>query len=353
MDPSENEKRVDRLTVREFELPPSSIISSETIDILGQYQAELQQYNNAVSARVHRDTLASIDAVRSIQAKEFYQTDIYRTLVDRYPVTIKLEAIGGVPCEVISPLRSNASLPRESVIINFHGGSFQYGARTNSRLESIPLASMMNSTVIAVDYRMAPKHQHPAATNDGESVYRAVLEQYSPGLIAVIGSSAGALLSSMLMVRLLEQKLPLPAAVGLIAGGAFHWLSGDFGFIGAALLKAEHGVSLDLSGSHPYFPTISPLDSAVFPGLNQEMLRRIPPSLLVSSTRDFALSSVVQTHAQLTKLGVAANLHIMEGLGHCFHYNSYLTETHDIRRITSAFFEKQFANYRERFINVG
>ena len=59
-----------------------------------------------------------------------------------------------------------------------------------------------------------------------------------------------------------------------------------------------------------------PNDSLVVPLRSQAVLSQFPPSLLISGTRDFALSSVVYTHSQLVKLGVEGDLHIWEGLGH-------------------------------------
>ena len=68
-----------------------------------------------------------------------------------------------------------------------------------------------------------------------------------------------------------------------------------------------------------------------------------PPTLLSSATRDFRLSPVVATHAQLARLGVHAQLHVYEGLGHCFHYNLDLPESKELYRATIQFFEQHLA----------
>ncbi len=59
------------------------------------------------------------------------------------------------------------------------------------------------------------------------------------------------------------------------------------------------------------------MDSARYPAGSPEIKRQFPPSLLISGTRDPALSSTVFTHAALVDLGVDAELHIWEGAPHC------------------------------------
>ncbi|ARN73810.1 alpha/beta hydrolase [Oceanicoccus sagamiensis] len=66
-----------------------------------------------------------------------------------------------------------------------------------------------------------------------------------------------------------------------------------------------------------------------------------PPSLLISSTRDYLLSSVVATHRQLTRLGVEADLHIWEGLDHVFHYNPALPDARELHQLIVQFFARQ------------
>src|SRR5690349_780082 len=48
------------------------------------------------------------------------------------------------------------------------------------------------------------------------------------------------------------------------------------------------------------------------------VLARFPPTLIITSTRDIALSPAVYTHTQLVKLGVDAQLHVWEAMVHGF-----------------------------------
>ena len=71
------------------------------------------------------------------------------------------------------------------------------------------------------------------------------------------------------------------------------------------------------------------------------MMSQFPPSLLVSGSRDFLLSDVLATHRQLTNLGVEADLHVWEGLGHAtFAFNPRLPESDEVHQVIVRFFNK-------------
>ena len=64
-----------------------------------------------------------------------------------------------------------------------------------------------------------------------------------------------------------------------------------------------------------------------------------PPSLMVASTRDCALSSVVNTHRELVKQGVVADLHIWDGLDHMFYLDGEMSESREVYDVVVRFFE--------------
>ena len=99
--------------------------------------------------------------------------------------------------------------------------------------------------VVAALYRLAPEHPFPAAVDDAVAVYRELLKTHKPEQIAIYGTSAGAILTGEVAVRLKQLSLPEPAALGIFSGfgrfraaGRFgaslwaawiHWISGDAG----------------------------------------------------------------------------------------------------------------------------
>ena len=77
------------------------------------------------------------------------------------------------------------------------------------------------------------------------------------------------------------------------------------------------------------------------PGDHEALVARFPPSLLISGTRDFALSGVLTSHQLLTRLGVEADLHIWEGHGHAvFAFNPRLPESDEVHNVIVEFFAR-------------
>ena len=334
----------DVANIPAFTLPESSLLGERSKQGLVDYREALMLLGEQVAKALADIPVEDHAQRRTIEAQCFYQQPFYQTLLERYPVTIEQRSIGGVLCEVFTPMvTEESSVPNDRVLLNFHGGSFQFGARTNSHLESIPVAALSGMRVISVDYRMSPEYQHPAATEDAVSVYEALLADYAPTQIGVFGASAGAGLSAMLIANLHERGQPLPAALGLFACGAIHWQEGDYHAIGAALLKGLINGELAPKGQHPYFKGVACDDVQAFPGYSPQVMAAFPPTLCMSSTRDFALSAVVHTHNQLVEQGVAADLHIWDGLDHVFHYNPYLPEAHAMNKRVAAFFKQWLA----------
>ena len=68
------------------------------------------------------------------------------------------------------------------------------------------------------------------------------------------------------------------------------------------------------------------------------MLARFPPTLVVTGTRAFELSSAVYTHSRLVKAGVHAELHVWEGMFHGFFYNPDVPESRDCLDVIASFF---------------
>jgi acetyl esterase/lipase len=69
-------------------------------------------------------------------------------------------------------------------------------------------------------------------------------------------------------------------------------------------------------------------------------MAKFPPSLLIATTRDIGESAVVYTHSQLIKLGVEADLHVWEGLDHCFFGGFDVPESRDVYDVIVKFFDR-------------
>jgi len=253
-----------------------------------------------------------------------------------YPVNVADDKIAGVPVRVVTPL-TIAPEKRDRVLINLHGGGFN--SDSGSLTESIPIANLSGTKVIAVLYRLAPEHPFPAALDDAVAVYQELLKSYKPANIGIYGTSAGAILTAEVTSKLKRLKLPMPAAAGVFSG------MGDFSRPGDSLaLFALNGFSGHLDPPDPHDddqeyvgstdskdPVLSPLyaDRSGF-----------PPTLFITSGRDLLLSGTTILHRAYLRAGVDAQLVVFEALPHAFWNNPSLPEAKEADHIMANFFDQ-------------
>ncbi|MYF31119.1 MAG: alpha/beta hydrolase [Gammaproteobacteria bacterium] len=291
-------------------------------------------------------------AARQCVADGYYETSIYKDTRAKHPVEITGETIAGVYTEVFVPTNGVAAANKNRVLISIHGGGFTIGARYFSHTEAMQVAHMGGYKVISPDYRMAPEFTHPAGLEDVVAVYRAMLKGYDAASIGIYGCSAGAMLTAQAVAYLLRNNLPTPGGIGLFCAGipmtdgavpgVFKMGRSESAF----LVSAINGFPRPVERTNPprargYFTGVKADDPMVAPGDHDELLARFPPSLLISGTRDFALGGVLASHNRLVRLGVEANLHIWEGLGHAtFAFNPRLPESDEVHNVIVRFFDE-------------
>ena len=321
-----------------FELPASNFLDEATQAALAAQRARLKALaEEAATADLPQP--ASPAEARELEREQFYNSETYQNLLKRYSVEIETTVIGGIDVEIFTPSDGIAPNNHSRVLLNFHGGAFQYGSRTNSHLESIPIAALGKIKVISVDYRMAPEHQFPAASIDIVAVYKALLADYAPDSIGLYGCSAGGMLAAEAIAFFRQEQLPLPGAIGMFCGAAYGTSEGD----SMHFVQAITDYAITTLATSAYFKGVAPENPLAFPGYCPDTLAAFPPSLLISASRDFAMSSVIHTHSQLTRLGVEADLHLWDGLEHAFIYNADLQAARDSYDIIVQFFQKHLS----------
>lgn len=105
-----------------------------------------------------------------------------------------------------------------------HGGGWAVGGLDSHDFICFELATALQLLVIAIDYRLAPKHPFPAAYEDCHAVWQAIQAGSGPHTInlqrlAVMGDSAGGNLAVALCLGLRDDGQPLPRAQVLIYPG--------------------------------------------------------------------------------------------------------------------------------------
>ncbi len=252
-----------------------------------------------------------------------------------YPANVEPGTIAGVPVRFVNPL-TMAEEKRDRVLINLHGGGFN--SDSGSLTETIPIANLTGIKVVAVLYRLAPEHPFPAALDDAVAVYKELLKTYKPSHIGIYGTSAGAILTAEVTVKLKQSGLPLPGVTGIFSG------MGDFSRTGDSIaLYALNGFSGHLDPPKPvstggeYTGSTDKKDPVLSPIFAD--LSGLPPTLFVTSGRDLLVSGTTTLHRAYLRAGVDAHLVEFEGLPHAFWNNPELPESKEADQIMARFLE--------------
>jgi len=268
-----------------------------------------------------------------------------------FSVDRKETTLGGVHAFVYTPKEGIAETNKSRVLINLHGGGFSGCWPGCAELESLPVASLGRIRVFSLDYREGPKYRFPAASEDVAAAYRELLKNYEPRNIGIYGCSAGGMLTGMSVAWFQAHGLPTPGAVGIFCAGATVGqiaFGGDANYVamptgeGRAAPPAPSGAGKARKRSGlEYLADTDPQDPLVSPAASPEVLRKFPPTLIITGTRGFEFSSAVYTHSLLVKYGVQAELHVWEGLFHGFFYNPDVPESRDCYDVIVRFFDRQ------------
>ena len=256
-----------------------------------------------------------------------------------YPAAITEDAIANVPVRTVVP----SDLPaanKDKVLLCLHGGGFN--SDSGSYTESIPMAGMTKIKVVAVLYRLAPEFPFPAALDDSIAVYKELLKTYKPDHILIYGTSAGAILTGEVAVKLKQLALPMPAALGIFSG------MGDFARTGdSQAMYALQGLSghLDPPDENPhdgyYVGKTDPKDPVVSPIYAD--LHGMPPTLFITSGRDLLLSGTINLHRAFLNAGNDARLIVYDALPHAFWYSIKLPEALEANHAMADFMVKQLS----------
>jgi acetyl esterase len=220
-----------------------------------------------------------------------------------------------VPARVYIP--HGAKEPKGPALVFFHGGGFILGSIDGYDPMCQRLAAVSGLRVVSVDYRLAPEHPFPAATDDSFAAFDAIaagaLDEYGVDAdrLAVGGDSAGANISASIarerrgqvsfqlllypLMQLIEVKKPRP-----------RWQDGPF--LSTATLKEikKHYVQ----DADPADPLISPLMA--------EDLKAVAPVYMLAAELD-PLTDEGKVYAdRLEAFGVPVERVMHKGVPHGF-----------------------------------
>lgn len=239
------------------------------------------------------------------------------------PEDVRFEPVqaDGVPVEWMTPAEAAAA----RTVLYLHGGGYLIGSPIDYREMAPRIARAAQARVLAVDYRLAPEHPHPAAVDDAVTAYRWLLANGgTPEQTVIAGDSAGGGLTVATLVALRDQGVPLPAAgvcispwVDMEAAGA----SVERNAEADPLVKKELLLTMAqgyLQGQDPRTPLASPLYAD---------LGGLPPLLIQVGSIETLLDDAVRLTERAKAAGVDVTFETWEGTPHVWHwFGSFLPE---------------------------
>ena len=289
----------------------------------------------AFLARRESDVKKNPSIAQQRHGTDVWQAGAGKVSLKIYPAILSKSTIAGVPVRIIKPIYTPPS-HRNYVLMNVHGGGFIVDS--GSLTETIPMANLTQTKVVAVLYPLSPEHPFPAAVHAAVAVYKQLLKTYPAHHIVIYGTSAGAILTGEIAVDLKHLHLPQPAALGIFSG------FGDFSRPGdSQSLFALNGLSGYLAPPKPghqmnasYVGKTNPRNPILSPVFGN--LSGLPPTLFISSTRDMLLSGTSILDRAFHNAGDKTQFFVFEGLPHAFWNNPRMPEAKEADRDMAGFF---------------
>jgi len=316
------------VTVPSFDLPPSIYLSEEARKALPRSPIDME------APMLRALAAGKIGELRKMMPQ--LMGGRIKKLTETYGVKTRAAEIAGVPAVYATPVKPLPAANRRKILLNLPGGGFMMGVASGTGMvESIPLAALAQVEIVSITYRQAPETMFPAASEDVVKVYRELLKTHRPQDIGIFGCSAGGLLTAEAIAVFQRENMPIPAAIGIFCASADARWGGD-----SRAFSRPFQALPPMDGSRRYFTDADLTDPLASPVLDPAILKAFPPTLLITASRAQEMSAAINTHRELVKAGVAADLHMWDGLGHAFFYDSTLPESKEAFAVMATFFRK-------------
>ena len=217
----------------------------------------------------------------------------------------------------------NRAHMKKYVILYCHGGGYSTGSSLYARTLTGKLAMSTSMDVLSFDYRLAPEHPYPAATEDAMRVWNyLMLLGYGARDIILAGDSAGGNLSLSLTLKLKEEGRLLPRGLVLMSPWTDLTSSGKSHMSKAEIDPVLNAPYLEemirnyAEGQELTNPLISPLfgDYVGF-----------PPTYIQVGNNEILLDDSVMLYKKLLKANVSVRLDIFKGMWHVFQMSPFKT----------------------------
>lgn len=249
--------------------------------------------------------------------------------------------VGRVPGHVVGKLTDT----HKAAVLYLHGGAFILPAVPEVHVTMLArICRDLDAVGFMVDYRLAPFNKFPAALDDCERGYRALLDLgFSASHIIIAGESAGGALTLGVLQRIRKAGLPMPCCAVPISPvtemGRIHAppsramkMHTDPILPIAALQRVDEMYAGDWDASDP---ELSPLYAD---------LKGFPPLFLLASDSEVLLDDTVLFARRAREAGIPTRLDVWPVLPHAFPlFEAYFPEVKQARLDITEFMRKHVA----------
>lgn len=228
------------------------------------------------------------------------------------------------------PARDGAALPARlyapstepglPVLLYLHGGGFTIGSVATHDVLCRQLAHLAGCAVVSLDYRLAPEHQFPTASNDAWDALQWLAAQGGAlGLdsqrMAVGGDSAGGTLAAVCAILARDAGLPLALQLLIYPGTCAHQDTDSH-------FRYAHGLVLERAGIQWFFDhyvrNAADREDWRFAPLLAPDVDGVAPAFFCLAELDPLVDEGVQYADLLRMAGVPVQLEIYKGVTHEF-----------------------------------
>ncbi len=210
----------------------------------------------------------------------------------------------------------NRAHMKKYILLHCHGGGYSTGSRIYARTLTSKLAESTSMDVLCFDYRLAPEHPYPAATEDAMKVWNyLMLLGYGARDIILTGDSAGGNLALSLTLKLKQEGRLLPRGLVLMSPWTDLTSSGrsfeSKAELDPVLNKAyiDRMVEAYAGGQELKNPLVSPLFGD-FEGF--------PPTYIQVGENEILLSDSERLHQAFVDANVSVRMDMYPGMWHVF-----------------------------------
>lgn len=202
-------------------------------------------------------------------------------------------------------------------MLYLHGGGYIIGSAATHKGLSGHLAKTSGCLVATLDYRLAPEHPFPAALDDAEAAWQALIDEgFAPEHIAIAGDSAGGGLAIALAMRLRDTHQPMPSSLTVFSPWTDLTQQTLYSPACEPVLQARwtaKAATLYAGDESLRNPLLSPVFGN-FQGL--------PPMLVQVGSQEILLNDAERLASAARAAGVKTQLEVFNNLWHVFQVHS-------------------------------